>query len=159
MYKLISILLAVVFALLVAIVIIVVVNRKEPEIVPEERAAHDFAQAITPDVDILDLEQPYDNESLAKAQLGAFRQQIDAFQLDVGSYPTTQQGLAALRVAPPEFTDEVKWEGPYAPNSIPPDPWGNPYLYELLSPSEYRVFSAGPDGKPNTADDVVGSDE
>jgi general secretion pathway protein G len=91
----------------------------------------------------------------AKAQLSAFEGQIDIYQLDVGSYPTTQQGLAALRVAPPDLPDPTKWLGPYARKDIPPDPWSNQYYYEQLSPTQYRVYSAGPDGTTNTADDII----
>jgi type II secretion system protein G len=93
----------------------------------------------------------------AKAQISAFEGQIDIYQLDVGSYPTTQQGLAALRVAPPDLPDPVKWQGPYARKEIPPDRWGNPYHYESRSPRACRVYSAGPDGATETNDDVVGS--
>lgn len=90
----------------------------------------------------------------ARAQLSALEQQIDIYQLDVGAYPTTQQGLSALRVAPPDLPDPTKWLGPYAKKDIPPDPWSQPYYYELISPTQYRIYSAGPDGTPNTADDI-----
>ena len=91
----------------------------------------------------------------AKAQLSAFEQQIDIYQLDVGVYPTAQQGLQALRTAPPDLADPSKWLGPYARKDIPPDPWGNQYYYELVTPTQYKLYSAGPDGTTNTADDVV----
>ncbi|MHB8970596.1 MAG: type II secretion system major pseudopilin GspG [Pirellulaceae bacterium] len=90
----------------------------------------------------------------AQAQLNLFEQQIDIYQLDVGAYPTDQQGLQALRVAPPDLQDPAKWLGPYAKKDIPPDPWSQPYNYQLLSPTQYKVYSAGPDGTPNTADDI-----
>ena len=90
----------------------------------------------------------------AKAQFSALETQIDIYQLDIGAYPTSQQGLQALRLAPPDLPDPTKWVGPYAKKDIPPDPWTNPYYYEQLSPTQYRVYSAGPDGTPNTADDI-----
>jgi general secretion pathway protein G len=90
----------------------------------------------------------------AQAQISALEQQIDIYQLDVGAYPSTQQGLQALRVAPPDIADPSKWLGPYAKKDIPVDPWSQPYNYELLSPTQYKIFSAGPDGTPNTADDI-----
>ncbi len=93
--------------------------------------------------------------SAAKTQLNAFEQQIDIYQLNVGVYPTTQQGLAALRVAPPDLADPTKWTGPYAKKDIPLDPWQQPYQYELLSPTQYKISSAGPDGTPGTGDDVI----
>ncbi|NLX54711.1 MAG: type II secretion system major pseudopilin GspG [Planctomycetaceae bacterium] len=91
----------------------------------------------------------------ARAQLTAFEQAIDIYQLDIGSYPTTQQGLQALRVAPADLPDPSKWTTPYLKKDIPPDPWGNPYYYELMSPTQYKISSAGPDGATNTADDIV----
>jgi general secretion pathway protein G len=53
---------------------------------------------------------------------------LDTYRLDVGRYPTTDQGLEALRVQPHDVT---KWDGPYLPKDVPLDPWGNPYQYNL----------------------------
>jgi general secretion pathway protein G len=91
----------------------------------------------------------------ARTQLNAFESAIDIYQLDIGTYPTTQQGLAALRVAPPDLPDPSKWTVPYLKKDIPLDPWGNQYYYELVSPTQYKIYSAGPDGTTNTTDDVV----
>jgi general secretion pathway protein G len=91
----------------------------------------------------------------AQTQLHAFEQAIDIYQLDIGTYPTTQQGLQALRVAPPDLTDPTKWTTPYLKKDIPLDPWGNPYYYSLETATQYKVYSAGPDGTTNTTDDVV----
>ncbi len=91
----------------------------------------------------------------AKAQLGAFKTQLDLYMLDLGSYPTTQQGLQALRTPPPDLANPAKWAGPYAKDDIPKDPWDNDYVYELLGPSQYRISSPGPDGQLGTDDDVV----
>lgn len=90
----------------------------------------------------------------ASAQVSALETQLDIYQLDLGNYPQSQQGLAALRTAPPDLADPSKWQGPYAKKDIPPDPWGNQYIYELISPTQYKVYSAGPDGQPNTEDDI-----
>ena len=90
-----------------------------------------------------------------RAQISAFETQLDIYQLDIGSYPSNQQGLQALRVAPADLPDPSKWgPEPYAKKEIPPDPWGNAYGYELITPNQYRVFSAGPDGQTGTTDDV-----
>ena len=91
----------------------------------------------------------------AKAQVSAIETMLEAYYLEIGSYPTTQQGLAALRAAPADLVDPSKWNGPYARKDIPPDPWQNPYNYELMSPTQYRVYSAGPDGQPGTDDDIA----
>src|SRR5437016_14002327 len=89
-----------------------------------------------------------------KAKVGAARAQIellgtslDTFRLDVGRYPTTQEGLAALRQRP--FGTD-RWDGPYLKKDIPGDPWGRPYYYR--SPGEgghpYDLLSYGADGAP-----------
>lgn len=81
----------------------------------------------------------------AKGQIALFETALDTFRLDVGRYPTTEEGLQALRVNPE--TSE-KWDGPYLQKAVPVDPWGNPYVYE--SPSEYGEYSIrslGADGE------------
>ena len=79
----------------------------------------------------------------AKVQIEMFGTALDAFRLDVGRYPTTEEGLKALREKP---SGVDKWEGPYLPKEIPQDPWGNAYVYR--SPSEhgdYDIMSYGLD--------------
>ncbi len=80
----------------------------------------------------------------AKAQIELFGTALDAFRLDVGRYPTTEEGLKALREKPSGLD---AWKGPYLPKEIPLDPWGKPYIYK--SPGEhgeYDLFSYGLDG-------------
>jgi len=82
---------------------------------------------------------------VARAQLQAIGDALDQFRLDVGRYPNTTEGLAALTQAPP---GETKWRGPYLKKDAPPDPWGKPYQY--LNPGlkgEMDVFSFGGDGQ------------
>lgn len=81
----------------------------------------------------------------AKAQIAAFESAIGSYRLDVGSFPTTDMGLQALRVRPNGVDN---WDGPYLPKDIPLDPWGHPYVYR--SPSEhgdYEIISYGADGR------------
>ena len=81
-----------------------------------------------------------------KAQISALESALDAYRLDVGSYPTTDQGLQALRVKP---SGVEHWDGPYLPKDIPLDAWSHPYVYK--SPSEhgdYEIVSYGGDGQP-----------
>lgn len=72
---------------------------------------------------------------------------LDTFRLDVGRYPTTQEGLAALMAPPPGVT---RWNGPYLKKALPNDPWDRPYQYR--SPGEggrpYDLYSFGADGAP-----------
>jgi len=83
----------------------------------------------------------------AKAQIDAFDKTLDTYRLDVGRYPTTEEGLAALMTAPPSAG--VKWNGPYLKKAVPPDPWGNAYQYRAPGTrGEYEVLSLGKDGQP-----------
>jgi general secretion pathway protein G len=82
----------------------------------------------------------------AKGQIALLESAVDTYRLDIGRYPTTQQGLEALREKPDGVDN---WDGPYLRKELPLDPWGNPYVYE--SPSEhgdFAILSYGADGKP-----------
>ena len=84
-------------------------------------------------------------QSAAKAQIELIGQALDQFRLDVGRYPTTQEGLNALMVNP----GVDNWEGPYLKKALPPDPWGKPYQYMCPGThGEYDMFSYGRDGNP-----------
>src|SRR5512140_3102934 len=78
-------------------------------------------------------------ESVARAQIENFMSALDSYYLDIGKFPTQQQGLASLRT---RQEGEQKWNGPYLKKDIPSDPWGNPYVYH--SPGRnggYEVIS------------------
>lgn len=82
----------------------------------------------------------------ARVQIEAFGKALDQYRLDVGRYPTSEQGLGAL-VRRPE--NEPRWDGPYLKKGVPADPWGRPYFYR--SPGEhgeYDIVSWGKDGQP-----------
>ena len=84
-------------------------------------------------------------QSAASAQIELIGQGLDHFRLDVGRYPTTQEGLNALMVNP----GIEKWEGPYLKKALPNDPWDKPFRYESPgSHGEYDLFSYGRDGAP-----------
>jgi general secretion pathway protein G len=81
----------------------------------------------------------------ARAQMDALGKAVDQFRLDVGRYPTTEEGLASLIARPASI---AKWDGPYLTKGVPADPWGNPYIYK--SPGEhgdYDLISLGKDGR------------
>ncbi|HEX2092518.1 MAG TPA: type II secretion system major pseudopilin GspG [Longimicrobiaceae bacterium] len=85
---------------------------------------------------------------VARTQIEQFATQLDLYRLDNGRYPTTEQGLAALRERPTAPPEPRAWKGPYARKEIPLDPWGNPYVYR--SPGEhgaYDLLSLGADGR------------
>jgi general secretion pathway protein G len=82
----------------------------------------------------------------ARAQINSFQTALGAYKLDTGRFPTTEQGLEALRIQPDETP---RWDGPYLPQEIPLDPWGNPYVYRY--PGEHGdepdIVSLGLDGR------------
>jgi general secretion pathway protein G len=83
-------------------------------------------------------------QKAAKAQIELFGTALDIFRIDVGRYPTKEEGLKALREQP---SGVEEWQGPYLPKEIPLDPWGRPYIYK--SPGEhgdYDLISYGRDG-------------
>lgn len=85
--------------------------------------------------------------TIAKAQIEAFEKSLDTYRLDVGRYPTTEEGLNALITAP--ATAGAKWNGPYLKKGVPPDPWGHPYQYKAPgTKSEFEITSLGRDGQP-----------
>ena len=100
--------------------------------------------------------QPQDDKiSKVRGDVASLRASLGAYEVDTGRVPTTEAGLAALLTAPP---GSKNWKGPYTEaKELPKDPWGNPYVYRspgVKYTGGYDLFSAGPDGKPYTADDV-----
>jgi general secretion pathway protein G len=85
------------------------------------------------------------NTKIAKAQIDSLEKALDQYRLDVGSYPTTEQGLDALNTRPQNLE---KWAGPYLKKAVPLDPWSVSYAYK--SPGdhgEYDLMSYGKDGQ------------
>ena len=82
----------------------------------------------------------------ARAQIDALGKALEAYRIDVGHLPTSEQGLAALQAQPP---GEQNWQGPYLMKEVPLDPWGAPYVY--ASPgthnNDYDLMSFGKDGR------------
>ncbi|WP_202423697.1 type II secretion system major pseudopilin GspG [Duganella margarita] len=90
--------------------------------------------------------------TIAKAQIEAFEKSLDTFRLDVGRYPTTEEGLNALVLAP--STVGTKWNGPYLKKGIPLDPWGHAYQYKAPgTKSEFDITSLGRDGQAGGSGD------
>ena len=92
----------------------------------------------------------------ARAQIDSLGKALDQYRIDVGQYPTTEQGLTALNKNP---SNVAKWSGPYLAKSIPNDPWG--VFYQYKSPGEhgeYDLYSLGKDGQQGgtkESEDVV----
>jgi general secretion pathway protein G len=84
----------------------------------------------------------------AVSDIESFGTALDMFKADNGEYPTTEEGLQALRTQP---ASAKNWNGPYLKKALAPDPWGNDYIY--TSPGEhntdsYDLSSLGADGQP-----------
>jgi general secretion pathway protein G len=82
----------------------------------------------------------------AKIEIGQISQSLDLFKLEVGRYPSTQEGLQALISAPAGVSN---WNGPYwKKGTVPKDPWGNEYKYAAPGTAgPYDITSLGADGK------------
>ena len=90
----------------------------------------------------------------AKTQIELLSVALDAYRLDNGSYPTTDQGLAALRERPTRAPVPSNWRGPYLRKDVPLDPWGRGYLYRAPGDRNRGGFdleSLGRDGKSGGA--------
>lgn len=84
-------------------------------------------------------------ETAVREQIENFGTALDIFLLDMGRYPTTQEGLKVLRAKP---DGSEKWNGPYLKKEIPNDPWGNPYVYRAPGRSGgYEIISLSEDGR------------
>ena len=84
--------------------------------------------------------------TVTRAQIEAFEKSLDTFRLDVGRYPTTEEGLNALMTAPPAVA--AKWNGPYLKKGVPLDPWGHVYQYRAPgTKGDYEIVSLGKDGQ------------
>ena len=86
----------------------------------------------------------------AATQISNFEAMLDQYKLENGAYPTTEQGLDALRQKPAIPPIPENWDGPYAVKPIKKDPWGHAYVY--ICPGEhntggYDLFSYGADGR------------
>lgn len=88
--------------------------------------------------------------SATKSQLLILSMALDSYRLDSDAYPTTEQGLQALRAIPVAGEAPKNWKGPYVRQQIPVDPWDRPYIYlspGIENPTSYDLYSLGKDGR------------
>lgn len=86
----------------------------------------------------------------AKSQIQIFALALDAYRVDNDAYPSTEQGIEALRTIPVSGDAPRNWRGPYVRQLIPLDPWGRPYVYAapgVANPNGYDLYTLGKDGK------------
>ncbi|WP_291990407.1 MULTISPECIES: type II secretion system major pseudopilin GspG [unclassified Candidatus Accumulibacter] len=92
-------------------------------------------------------------QGVAKAQVEAFARALDTYRLEVGRYPTTEEGLNALLSKP---AGAARWNGPYLQKAVPDDPWGHPYLYRSPGVTgDFEITSYGKDGQPGGTGDAA----
>ncbi|MBC7728583.1 MAG: type II secretion system major pseudopilin GspG [Microbacteriaceae bacterium] len=101
--------------------------------------------------------------TVARAQIEALAKALDTYRLDMGRYPTTEQGLGPLTEPPAEGVEGAgsagsagKWSGPYLSKKVPSDPWGHPYVYRSPgSRAAFDLLSYGRDGQPGGVADAA----
>ncbi|MEO0983333.1 MAG: type II secretion system major pseudopilin GspG [Pseudomonadota bacterium] len=93
-------------------------------------------------------------QTVTRAQARAIESALETMRLDLGRYPTEQEGLSLLVEAPSDPAARANWFGPYMRDGLPDDPWGNPYRY-APPPTDASgfdqapfVFSFGADNAP-----------
>lgn len=82
-------------------------------------------------------------------QVAVFKTALENYRLDVGTYPPTDHGLAALVRRPTGFPEPTGWNGPYLTGDVPLDPWGRRYYYVYpgtRNRNGYDLYSLGSDG-------------
>ncbi len=92
----------------------------------------------------------------ARTQIALLGVALDNYRLDNGYYPTTEQGLAALRTRPLSEPQPRNWRGPYLQKDVPDDPWDRPYLYRSpgeINTGSYDLLTLGRDGQPGGEDE------
>ena len=93
----------------------------------------------------------------AENQIGILATSLDAYELDNGRYPSTEQGLKALLEKPSSPPVPKRWKGPYLSKELGQDPWGGDYKYKspgTHNTRSYDLYSYGPDGKEGGDDDI-----
>ena len=92
-------------------------------------------------------------QAAARLQIENLSLALETFELDNGRFPSSEEGLGALRSDPGAAQN---WSGPYLKKEVPLDPWGNPYIYVYPgSHGDFDLKSYGPDGQDGGGDDIV----
>lgn len=85
----------------------------------------------------------------AQTQVKLLRGAVESLHLDIGRYPTADEGLGLLSRAPADPALAARWRGPYLDDAVPMDPWAMPYQYSLPGADShpFALYSLGADGK------------
>lgn len=97
----------------------------------------------------------------AQTDIASLETALEAFEIDTGRYPTSDEGLEALTIEPAGLAENA-WKGPYIKRGIPKDPWGTEYVYEQpgrFNINSYDLSSAGADLQQGNEDDIINWNE
>lgn len=96
-------------------------------------------------------------QAVAKSQIEGFAKALHTYRIDVGQYPSTQEGLSALMNAPTDTSRVAKWRGPYLEKAVPLDPWSRPYAYRSpgAQGEDFEISSLGKDGQAGGTGDAA----
>lgn len=96
-------------------------------------------------------------QAVAKSQIEGFAKALHTYRIDVGQYPSTQEGLNALVSAPTDAAGATKWRGPYLEKAVPLDPWSRPYAYRSpgAQGEDFEIVSLGKDGQVGGTGDAA----
>jgi len=86
----------------------------------------------------------------AETQVRMIKGALETMRLDIGRFPSEQEGLTMLVDKPADPRLASRWSGPYLDDGVPADPWGNPYQYAPKASGKQPItlYSTGADGKP-----------
>lgn len=93
----------------------------------------------------------------AATQAKTLRSAIESLHLDIGRYPTPEEGVSLLTKAPADPAQAARWRGPYLDGALPDDPWGHPYQYAVpgADGQPFALYSLGADGKRGGSGDAA----
>ena len=94
----------------------------------------------------------------AETQIRMLKGALETMRLDLGRFPSAEEGLKTLVTAPTDGLMRQRWRGPYLDGQLPMDPWGNPYQYDPRGrdTNPFTLFSFGPDGQGAAANAYIG---
>ncbi|MBM3535198.1 MAG: type II secretion system protein GspG [Alphaproteobacteria bacterium] len=94
----------------------------------------------------------------AETQIRMLKGALETMRLDLGRFPSAEEGLQILVSPPTDGLARQRWRGPYLDGQVPVDPWGNPYQYDPRgrAPDPFALFSFGPGGRTSGANGYIG---
>ena len=94
----------------------------------------------------------------AETQIRMLKGALETMRLDLGRFPSSEEGLQILVTPPSDGATRQRWRGPYLDGQVPIDPWGNPYQYDPRGreTNPFALYSFGPDGRSGSPNGYVG---